>query len=381
MAAEPALSALRGPFPKRKLHARLIAEALENPGCGRRRVLDAAEVDLDRLGVLMGGPEAHQSGFALRQGNTFERQVTDNGLAVVIDLVRKHLGFDIPHVRQLDLSVEAVKLVHGSSENGLRVKLTRAELKRWLTGDPGAYNLLRHAMTSLRIGGTTVYLEQDILAFMVGDQLVVVEIKSFPAIDGRADPEKVGASARQSAVYVISLQETVTSLGFDPMRVSLRSLLILPMNFSFTASGHVVDLRAAVARLRRQLESTPAIEDILEGLPDDLVLPALPDKNATAEQRRSAVTQAGETLSAIPPRFGEACVNCPLFTFCRGTERLTGSTAQLGSAVSNACGDVGTVQAALDLARGSRPARTASERALAEVLGRAAAIARRYGIA
>src|SRR5207302_1883236 len=136
-------------------------------------------------------------------------------------------------------------------------------------------------------------------------------------------------------------------------------------NFSFAASGHVVDLRAAVARLRRQLESAPAIEDILEGLPDDLVLPAMPDKNATAEQRRSAVRQAGETLSAIPPRFGEACVNCPLFIFCRGTERLTGSTAQLGSAVSNACGDVGTVQAALDLARGSRPTRTASERALA----------------
>lgn len=381
MAAERALSALRGPFPKRKLHARLIAEALENPGCGRRRVLDAAEVDLNRLGVLLGGPEAHQSGFALRQGNTFERQVTDNGLAVVIDLVRRHLGFEIPHVRQLDLSVEAVELVHGSADNDLRVKLTRAELKRWLAGDPTAYNLLRHAMTSLNVGGTTVYLEQDVLAFMVGSLLVVVEIKSFPAIDGRADPEKVGSSARQSAVYVISLQDTVASLGFEPNRVSLRSLLILPTNFGFTPSGHVVDLRAAVARLRRQLESAPAIDNILEGLPDDLVLPALPEKKATTEQRRTAASYAAETVSAIPARFGEACVNCPLFVFCRGTERLVGSTAQLGSAVSNACGDVGTVQAALDLARGNRQARTASERALAEVLGRAAAIARRYGIA
>jgi hypothetical protein len=61
MTVEPALSAFRGPFLKQKLHAGLIA------GRGRGRVLDAAGADLNQVGVLIGGVEAHQSGFALTQ--------------------------------------------------------------------------------------------------------------------------------------------------------------------------------------------------------------------------------------------------------------------------------------------------------------------------
>ncbi|MFC7470592.1 hypothetical protein ACFQVA_28160 [Actinomadura keratinilytica] len=35
----------------------------------------------------------------------------------------------------------------------------------------------------------------------------VVEIKSFPMLDGSADAAKVGAAARQAAVYVLALEE------------------------------------------------------------------------------------------------------------------------------------------------------------------------------
>jgi hypothetical protein len=379
------LSAFRGAFPEGRRHARTVADSLATPGCTRRRVIDGAGADINVLAELLGCPPANQSRFALTRGNAFEKIVTDNGMAYVIALVREKLDFDIGQVRQLDLSAAAVMTAHGRCDNELRVKLTANALRTWWNDDPDSPNLLRHAMTRLDVGGETVYLEQDVLAFRIGDSATVVEIKSFPAVDGVADPDKVAASALQSAVYVVSIQDTLVGLGADPGRVSLDSLLILPLNFSLTPTAHLVHLGSAVARLRRQLASLPRVEALLDGGAVTVSLPAFDPKaptetNAEKRARKAAADQAADALSALPPRFGDECVSCPLFRFCRDNERAAGTVAVLGSMAANACGEISTVGTALALAEGRRRPRSAAETAVATTLGRAHSVAARYGI-
>ena len=87
------------------LNARRVAGALEAPGCQRGQRLDAAAVNLDKLGSLISGtPRDRQSPFAITRGNQFEPQVTANGMAEIVSLARRHLEPKIPEVRQHDLS-------------------------------------------------------------------------------------------------------------------------------------------------------------------------------------------------------------------------------------------------------------------------------------
>ncbi len=83
------LDSFRGDFPSQHLNARRVAGALEAPGCQRRTLLDAAAVNLDKLGSLLSDiPSDRQSPFALTRGNQFEQQVVANGMAEIVALAR-----------------------------------------------------------------------------------------------------------------------------------------------------------------------------------------------------------------------------------------------------------------------------------------------------
>ena len=162
------LDSFRGEFLRQPLNARRVAGALEAPGCQRRTVLDAAAVNLDKLGSLISGlPRDRQSPFALTRGNQFEQQVVANGMAEIVSLARRYLDLEIPEVRQYDLSASALReaypSVTGTRMNELRARLTRQRVEEMLTDPSQAYNLIRHGMTRLEFGGETVYLEQDVL--------------------------------------------------------------------------------------------------------------------------------------------------------------------------------------------------------------------------
>jgi hypothetical protein len=369
------LAALRGDNPPATMTARRIAATMEAPGCARRAVVDAAALDADRLAAVLGGPSDRQSPFAITRGNRFEKQVTDNGMADVIALAREHLGLDIPEVRQCDLSQVAVAAQFPAADNALRARLTRHALARMLSGDPDGHNLLRHPMTGLDVGGVVAWLEQDVLAFAVGGRVHVVEIKSFPCIDDRADGDKVSAAARQSAVYILSLMDLVEDLGQPRSAVSTAVLLVMPQNLGLAPVGKKVEVRWFVSRLRRQLDAAPDIRTVLDGLPAGLALPALPARRATDEEKAAAAGPVREVLSAIPSRFGDACLKCPLFRACREEAQSHGLTSQLGNATANACGAVATVDRALALADGRAAPATEAEAALQAVLARGAAAA------
>lgn len=375
------LESLRGDFPRQALNARRVAGALEAPGCQRRTALDAAGVNLELLGSLVSGePRDRQSPFALTRGNQFEQQVVANGMAEIVALARRHLDLAIPEVRQHDLSAAALREAYpgvtGTRMNELRARLTRQRAEEMLS-DPGqAYNLIRHAMTRLDFGGETVYLEQDVLAFAIDGRIHVVEIKSFPRIDGRADPAKASATVRQTAVYVLSMQQLVVEIGAPPDVVNTTTMIVLPENLSFRPTAVTIDIDMYVRRLARQLASVPRAADILDSIPAGTQLPAHPADGADNDEVTAAVTAAREALAALPPRFTDGCVSCPLFHPCRDEAERHGSIARLGTTVAGACGDVTDISGALDLAEGRRAPANASEAAVAAALARGAAAAR-----
>ncbi len=372
-----ALARIRGGMAAKALDARRIAGTLDQPGCARRQILDAAAVPIDRLAELLGCPTSGQSPFAIIRGNAFEQRVFDNGMAELIALVRQHLGHDLAAVGQVDLSTEQLTEAFGRSDNNLRVAETRRHLAAMVGGDPSGRQLLRHPMTTLEVGGVTAYLEADALSFVVGGQLTTVEVKSFAAIDGLPDPSKSAAALTQAAVYIASLQDTIADLGFDRSRVSTRVLLILTRDFGLAPVGFVRDIAPTVQRLRRRLAAVPATAELVASLPVGLSLPPLPSKHAGDNERDLARRTAADTVSAMPRRFGDNCISCPLFRYCRNEARVTGEVAVIGSAGTELCGDAGTVAEVLGLARSTRRPTTPAEDAVARQLRRAAAVADR----
>ena len=104
-------------------------------------------------------------------------------------------------------------------------------------------------MLALDVAGSPAFLEPDAVVVHPDGSWTVVEIKSFPMLDGSADPAKVGAAARQSAVYVLALEEVAAARVSEPARgrparVRHQVLLVCPKDFS--------NLPTAVRRRRPQ---------------------------------------------------------------------------------------------------------------------------------
>ena len=375
------LESFRGEFPRQQLNARRVAGALEAPGCERRTALDAAGVNMEKLGTLVSGlPSDRQSPFVIARGNQFEQQVLENGMAEIVRLARRHLDLEIPEVRQLDLSASALREAYpgvtGNKMNELRATLTRQRAQEMLNDPAHAPNLIRHAMTRLDFGGETVYLEQDVLAFAINGRIHVIEIKSYPRIDGRADPVKASATVRQTAIYVLSLQQLMLEIGASRDLVNTITMIVLPENLSFRPTAVPFDIDMQVRRLHRQLATVPRAAEILDAVPAGTRLPPLPADGATPDEVAAAAAAAKEALAPLSPRFTDGCVSCPLFPHCRSEAELHRSIARLGSAVAGACGNVTDIAAALDLAEGGRNPADPSELAVAAALGRSVAAAR-----
>lgn len=207
------LAELRGPdVPAKALDARALAALAANPGCARRAILDGAGVNKAAVASALGSPSAFgQSQFALTRGNAFEAKVKADGGAELLRLVHD----------KLDRSAEppADARVPDLTAAGPQGRTARTELElREATAHPGAWTLLDHPMLALDVAGSPAFLEPDAVVVHPDGSWTVVEIKSFPLLDGSADPAKVGAAARQAAVYVLALEEVAARLGAEPER-------------------------------------------------------------------------------------------------------------------------------------------------------------------
>ncbi|OHV60823.1 hypothetical protein [Pseudofrankia sp. BMG5.36] len=348
---EARLSRIRGSEPPRRHNARTIAALTSNPGCARRAVLDAAGVDKERLAERVGFPAAFgQSRFAIVRGNAFERQVKADGCAELLRLLRDLLALDLRDAAYTDLGADGSGEGLDARHVAARERLTRAPGGEDGEGNPGGEGnpdgaLFDHPLLRLEVAGQAVYLEPDLVAFQHGGAFHVVEIKSFPVIDGQADAEKVAAAAVQSAVYVLALRRL---LGRDDA-VSHEVVLVCPKDFSNVPVAVRLDVRRQLIVLEHQLARLTRIDTLLDALPDDLALDLGQDGAGTPVMAVDALTAA---LGRVTARYAPGCLStCELAFFCR--REASGRTAALGIGVREELGGVETVAEALGLAHGT----------------------------
>ncbi|MFC3577756.1 hypothetical protein ACFOZ0_31740 [Streptomyces yaanensis] len=346
------LAELRGPsVPPKALDARALAALAANPGCRRRALLDGAGVNKAALADALGAPSAFgQSQFAFMRGNAFEARVKADGGAELLRLVHQ----------KLDPTAEAPEepLVPDLTAVGPQGRATRTELALREAGEARTWALLDHPMLALDVAGSPAFLEPDAVVVHPDGSWTVVEIKSFPMLDGSADPAKVGAAARQAAVYVLALEEVAARLSQDSAPAPLsaepegrgaknhvrhRILLVCPKDFSNLPAASPVDIRKQRAVTRRQLARLTRIEEIADTLPEGTCFaPDLPQQELTAAVESVPATYAPECLAA-----------CELAFHCRDRSRAQGAVTSLGRSLRAELGGLTTVDDVLAAAHGT----------------------------
>ncbi|MGY1500551.1 hypothetical protein ACW4TU_28910 [Streptomyces sp. QTS52] len=340
------LAELRGPaVPAKALDARALAALAANPGCRRRAILDGAGVNKATLAGALGSPSAFgQSQFALARGNTFEARVKADGGAELLRLVHEKLdpGAEPPVEATVpDLTASGPEGRTARTALALReaTAATRAGTRT------GVWTLLDHPMLVLDVAGSPAFLEPDAVVVHPDGGWTVVEIKSFPMLDGSADPAKVGAAARQAAVYVLALEEVAARLvqdGDPAPVVHHRVLLVCPKDFSNLAAASAVDVRKQRAVTGRQLSRLTRIEDIADTLPEGTCFaPDLPTAELTA------------AVESVPAEYAPECLSaCELAFHCRDRSRARGAVTSLGRSVRAELGALTTVDDVLSAAHG-----------------------------
>jgi hypothetical protein len=337
---EARLARLRGGQPPQGYTARMIAALASNPGCARRSILDAAGVDKRRLAAYTGYPVPFgRSPFDISRGNSFEAQVKAEGAAQLLTLLRDKLSLDISEAGYTNLDE-----VGGSDSFQLRHERTR----QLLTAAPRQRGtMFDHPLLRFGVGGRYAYLEPDLVAFRHDDTFHVVEIKSFPVIDGQADPAKVSAAAIQSAVYVLALRDLLGQVA----EVRHETILITPQNFSSRPLATSIDVRKQLGVLRRQLARLARVEDLAAALPQDLTFGLdLDDKGVPHRSPGDLI----EALTTVDASYAPECLaTCEMCFFCR--DEADGATGALGKSVREDLGGIEYVGRALQLARGEVP--------------------------
>ncbi|WP_030434873.1 hypothetical protein [Actinoplanes subtropicus] len=313
------LDRLRGSTPAKRHNARTIAALTGNPGCSRRAVLDAAGVDKVALASRIGFPgNFGQSRFALARGNAFEAMLKADDCALLRSVL------DVGVVGYHDLGADSDDTL------GARHERTRGLLASATSA------LIDHPLLTLEVGGQTVFLEPDLIAFQSEGRLRVVEIKSFAIVDGQADSAAVSSAAVQAAVYVLALRAL---LGED--RVSHEVVLVCPANFSLQPVAVVLDVRKQLSTLRRQLSRLSSVSSLISSFPPSVSFDLALSPSTLIE-----------SLSLVDARYAPECLSsCEMSVYCR--EEASGATAALGRSVRESLGGIEEVSVALDLARGA----------------------------
>ncbi|WP_367658050.1 hypothetical protein [Streptomyces sp. TG1A-8] len=291
-------------------------------------------MDKAALASALGAPSGFgQSQFALTRGNAFEARVKADGGAELLRLAHSRLdpGAEPP----------AGAAVPDLSALGPEGRAARTALALREAVETGGWTLLDHPMLALDVAGSLAFLEPDAVVVHPDGSWSVVEIKSFPLLDGSADPAKVGAAARQAAVYVLALEEVAARLDPAP-RVRHRVLLVCPKDFSNLPAGSAVDVRKQRAVTARQLARLTRIEEIADTLPEGTCF--APDRPPG---------ELAAAVEAVPAAYAPECLSaCELAFHCRERTHAAGAVTGLGRPLRAELGGLTAVGDVLAAARG-----------------------------
>ncbi|MFJ8955279.1 hypothetical protein ACIRO1_34825 [Streptomyces sp. NPDC102381] len=339
------LDALRGSGSRRPYNARSLAALENNPRCTLRALLDASGSDKAAIAARTGYPSPFgQSSFAFARGNAFEAMVKDNGCAELLRVLRETLGLTLPEVAYLDLN----------EVGGVGGKKTRrehsAEVLLQAARGTGDGTLFDHPMLHLQVGGEEAFLEPDLVAFRIDGIFYVVEIKSFPIIDGQAAPTQVRAATTQACAYILALRALLAKEGIGPEAVSGTVVLVAPKDFTNRPTAAFVDARKQVAALSRQLARIKRIGDLVDLLPEGLTFDLDLDKD---ERPRRPPEELAAAVDQVQATYRPDCLShCEMAFYCRARAREEASLDVLGPAVREQLGGIDTTTMALGLARG-----------------------------
>ncbi|MEX2981411.1 hypothetical protein [Streptomyces sp. C36] len=341
------LAELRGPaVAPLPLDARALAALAANPGCHRRALLDGAGVDKAALARALGSPATFgQSQFAFVRGHAFEARAKDDGGTELIRLLCERLGDGSPPPPgpgEIDMPDLAA--------SGPEGRTARTALALREATAAGRWALLDHPMLALSVAGTPAYLEPDAVVVHPDGGWTVVEIKSFAMVDGAADAAKVGAAARQAAVYALALEPVAERIG-DGASVRHSALLVCPKNFSNLPDAALVDLRKQLATTRRQLDRLTGVADIADGLPHGTTFDlCLADDGRTPTRPADELAAA---VDAVGAAYAPECLAaCELAFHCRARSRAADAVQTLGRALRAELGGLTTIEAVLAAAAG-----------------------------
>jgi hypothetical protein len=323
------------------MDARTLAALAANPGCRRRALLDAAGVDKAAVAGHLGRPAPFgQSQFAIVRGNAFESRVKADGCAELLRLLCERLG--LPGPADATLPELAAAGPAGRVERTRQALAEATAERRWA--------LLDHPLLRLEVAGSPVFLEPDAVVVHPDGRWTVVEIKSFPILDGAADPAKVGAAARQAAVYVLALRELAGRLGEGAPDHAV--VLVCPKDFSNLPTCAVVDVRKQLSVTLRQLTRLTRVEEILAGLPGGLTFDlALADDRKTPTR---PVEELFDAIDAVPAAYAAECLSvCELAFHCRERARECGLVEALGRGVRAELGALDSIEEVLAAAAGA----------------------------
>lgn len=345
-----ALDRIRGSLERARANARTVAALTDNPGCARRRVIDAAGIRAYELASNLGHPVARgQSPFAITTGNRFEHRLKKgSGYTLLAEVLKPFVDLPTDALRCADLGEQPGdgKGIPCLQARARRTDDTLAAIAR---GDAGAPHLVDHPVLVFDLAGAPVYLEPDALALRVGSQLQLVEIKSYPIIDGQADPDKLAATGGQAAVYLLALRATLERLGFDPDCLRWSVILVAPKNFGRMPVAHEIPLRKKAAALRRVLGALPRVAEVVRPLPRGFTLDVDPAREMDEAQRRAALDQA---VRRLPMLYVPECLaSCDLAKYCRHRAIVEDDPSRLGRVARDTLAGVGTLAGALRLAR------------------------------
>ncbi|WP_246102664.1 hypothetical protein [Streptomyces piniterrae] len=344
------LTALRGAGVRpRSLDARALAALAANPGCRRRALLDGAGIDKGALAQALGSPATYgQSQFAFVRGNSFEARVKADGGADLLRLLHERLRPGTPPPEPAAVATPDLSAA-GPEGRAARTALALREATA-----AGGWALLDHPMLAVEVAGSPAYVEPDAVVVHPDGGWTVVEIKSFPMIDGVADAAKVGAAARQAAVYVLALETVaghVAARTGREVRVRDRVLLVCPKDFSNLPTAAPVDVRKQLATTRRQLARLTRVEEIAAALPPGTTFDLRLTDDGRATRPPEELTAAVEAVGAA---YAPECLAaCELAFHCRKRAREDGAVEALGRGVRGELGGLHTIEEVLAAATGA----------------------------
>lgn len=351
------LNAIRGTRRRQTPNVRVLAAYANHTDCGIATLGMAAGVNFD---LLLAGTQYEstfgQSPFAFARGTNFERQLQEDGHALLLALLRDHMGFDVQDAR-----IENLRARHKHSRQGMldRSRETDSLLRLMLRNDPEAPNLITGAVLTTRIGGIQAFFEADALAARFGGQIHTGEVKSFPIVDERADADKLGSALDQAAIYTLLNRETVERLGGNPDIVSSDAMIIAPKNVSMKPTLKRVDVSQRIVRSERLLARIPNAADLIRELPPHLTFaPIMETENRTSEQRLEAFN---ELADAVGTAYKPDCLkNCGNARACRARAFEAGCPSLLGAGAVRHLPNIHVLGRAADLSEGA-PATLAEE--------------------